>query len=167
MTAHYSSRGHELLLRGKQRGMPEHRQHVECASTRASHVAAFPRVAAVKQGLHKLAACTSLQQLDLSYCQISGAGLAALRPLRRLSSLVLVVSALPCMRARVPCSMTCTSDLVGCVAARQAFAFSILARYLDHESPCPCLPAGLHARRLPSLHGAAHRAGCGHPGPQR
>ncbi|PRW57280.1 type I glyceraldehyde-3-phosphate dehydrogenase [Chlorella sorokiniana] len=61
----------------------------------------------IKQGLHKLAACTSLQQLDLSYCQISGAGLAALRPLRRLSSLVLV----DCMRAASPPCMALLTEL--------------------------------------------------------
>lgn len=59
------------------------------------------------QGLHKLAACTSLQQLDLSYCQISGAGLAALRPLRRLSTLVLV----DCMRAASPPCMALLTEL--------------------------------------------------------
>lgn len=124
------------------------------------------------QGLHKLAACTSLQQLDLSYCQISVAGLAALRPLRRLSSLVLVVSASLaslgcCLQGRRPCRTHAA------VATLRAVAVACAA--LSHTPPSvpqlrlpPPAPAlaGLHARRIAALHGPADGAGSGHTGPQ-
>ena len=53
------------------------------------------------QGLRHLGRCTSLEHLDLSYCSITAAGLAALFPLPRLSSLVLV----DCPRAVHPPGM--------------------------------------------------------------
>lgn len=61
------------------------------------------------QGLRQLAACSSLEHLDLSYCHISGAGLAALRAghLRHLSSLVLV----DCIRATSPPCMMLLTEL--------------------------------------------------------
>lgn len=60
---------------------------------------------AVLQGLRALGRCASLEHLDLSYSSVTAAGLAHLRPLRRLSSLVLV----DCLRAvHPPCMMLLT-----------------------------------------------------------
>ncbi len=57
---------------------------------------------AAAQGLRAMARCATLEHLDLSYSSITAVGLAHLRPLRRLSSLVLV----DCLRAvHPPCMM--------------------------------------------------------------
>lgn len=58
-------------------------------------------------GLAALAGATALTHLDLSYCQFSAAGLAALRPLRHLASLALI----DCMRAASPPAMMLLTQL--------------------------------------------------------
>ena len=105
----------------------------------------------IKQGLHKLGACTSLQQLDLSYCQISGAGLAALRPLHRLSSLVLVVSALHAVLAHCLWEWMCRAEIWAEAARLVLLACVFPVCRPSSSTPLQHPAATPHATILPSL----------------